>query len=142
MKYLNDVFAQSQESRNALLDLNAIQSAYTSKDICRIRSCERPTEPVAKLRGTSSSRSSKLKLSKQSQRLSTKRTLFISLKGRPTRSDCYGFNLEFVWQRQVTNNLGLVLKFLRVKMMRLALHWKSSFKVKMNLVYSLNKSNV
>ncbi|CAH6937707.1 Histidine kinase [Vibrio chagasii] len=107
--FRNDVFAQSQEIRNALLDLNAI-SQLTPQEISVGLEAMNARLNLLQNLGNVIKQEFQVEVEQAISAAQVQRTLFISLVAL-LATIVMGSTLSLA--RQVTNNLGLVLKFLK-----------------------------
>lgn len=135
--FRNDVFAQSQEIRTALLDLNAISQLTPQEISVGLEAMSARLNLLQSLGGVIK-QEFQTEVAQAISDAQMERTLFISIVAL-LATLVMGLTLSLA--RQVTNNLGLVLNFLKVKTIKLAPLYKNSFKVKMSSVYLLNRSN-
>ncbi len=107
--FRNDVFAQSQEIRNALLDLNAL-SGLTPQEISVGLEAMSARLNLLQSLGNVIKQEFQVEVEQAISAAQVQRTLFISLVAL-LATIVMGLTLSLA--RQVTNNLGLVLKFLK-----------------------------
>ncbi|WP_186170549.1 response regulator [Vibrio chagasii] len=107
--FRNDVFAQSQEIRNALLDLNAISQLTAQEVSVGLEAMSARLSLLQSLGGVIK-QEFKQEVEQAIYAAQMQRTLFISIVALLT-TIVLGLTLSLA--RQVTNNLGLVLKFLK-----------------------------
>lgn len=107
--FRNDVFAQSQEIRNALLDLNALSGLTPQEIYVGLEAMSARLNLLQSL-GNVIKQEFQVEVEQAISAAQVQRTLFISLVAL-LATIVMGLTLSLA--RQVTNNLGLVLKFLK-----------------------------
>lgn len=107
--FRNDVFAQSQEIRNALLDLNALNELTPQEISVGLEAMSARLNLLQSL-GNVIKQEFQVEVEQAISAAQVQRTLFISLVAL-LATIVMGLTLSLA--RQVTNNLGLVLKFLK-----------------------------
>ncbi|WP_373960506.1 response regulator [Vibrio gigantis] len=107
--FRNDVFAQSQEIRNALLDLNAINQLTPQEVSIGLEAMSARLSLLQSL-GTVIKQEFQQEVEQAISDAQVQRTLFISIVAL-LATIVMGLTLSLA--RQVTNNLGLILKFLK-----------------------------